>query len=251
MADLKEESTVENTEINQAEETTAPKKPLDPSLEGIQLYYEKNKKAITYIGGGLAVLIGALCFFKLYYLPEQESEAANEIFWAQNYFEKDSFNIALKGGVNVVAPEGQKQMKGFEQIAEEYSMTKSGSLANYCAGICYLRTGKFEQAIGFLEKYEGDDEMVAPIAIGAIGDCHMELNHIDEAAKYYVKAAEKSHNNFTTPHYLKKAGLSYELQGNYVEALSFYERIKREYPRTSIGREIEREIAKVKALGNL
>jgi tetratricopeptide (TPR) repeat protein len=251
MADLKEESTVENTEINQAEETTAPKKPIDPSLEGIQLYYEKNKKAITYIGGGLAVLIGAFCFFKLYYLPEQESEAANEIFWAQNYFEKDSFNIALKGGVNVVAPEGQKQMKGFEQIAEEYSMTKSGSLANYCAGICYLRTGKFEQAIGFLEKYDGDDEMVAPIAIGAIGDCHMELNHIDEAAKYYVKAAEKSHNNFTTPHYLKKAGLSYELQGNYVEALSFYERIKREYPRTNIGREIEREIAKVKALGNL
>ncbi|MES2680768.1 MAG: tetratricopeptide repeat protein [Bacteroidota bacterium] len=251
MADLKEESTVENTEINQVEETTAPKKPIDPSLEGIQLYYEKNKKAITYVGGGLAIIIGALCFFKLYYLPEQEAEAANEIFWAQNYFEKDSFNIALKGGVNVVAPEGQKQMKGFEQIAEEYSMTKSGSLANYCAGICYLRTGKFEQAIGFLEKYEGDDEMVAPIAIGAIGDCHMELNHIDEAAKYYVKAAEKSHNNFTTPHYLKKAGLSYELQGNYVEALSFYERIKREYPRTSIGREIEREIAKVKALGNL
>ncbi len=250
MADLKEESTVENTEVNQVEEA-APKKPIDPSLEGIQLYYEKNKKAINYVGGGLAIIIGAICFFKLYYLPEKESEAANEIFWAQNYFEKDSFNIALKGGVNVMAPEGQKQMMGFEQIAEEYSMTKSGSLANYCAGICCLRTGKFDQAIGFLEKYDGNDEMVAPIAIGAIGDCHMELNHPDEAGKYYMKAAEKSHNNFTTPHYLKKAAFAYELQSNFSEALGLYERIQREYPRSTEGREVERDIAKVKALGNL
>lgn len=251
MADLKEESTVENAEVNQAEETAAPRKPIDPSLQGIQLFYEKNKKAINYVGGGLAVLIGALCFFKLYYLPEQESEASNEIFWAETYFEKDSFNIALKGGITVLAPEGQKQMKGFEQIAEEYSITKSGSLANYCAGICCLRTGKYEQAIEFLNKYDGNDEMVAPIAIGAIGDCHMELNHLEDAAKYYTKAAEKSQNSFTTPHYLKKAGFAYELLANYQEALNVYERIKREYPRTNEGREIEKDIAKVKAMGNL
>ena len=251
MADIKEESTVDNTDVNQAEETTAPKKPIDPSLQGIQLYYEKNKKAINYIGGSIAVIIGALCFFKLYYLPEQENEAVNEIFWAESYFEKDSFNIALKGGVTVLAPEGQKQMKGFEQIADEYSVTKTGSLANYYAGICCLRTGKFEQAIEFLSNYSGNDEMIAPIAIGAIGDCHLELNQIEEAAKYYTKAAEKSHNSFTTPHFLKKAGFAYELLANYQEALNAYDRIKKEYPRSSDGQEIERDIAKVKTLGNL
>jgi tetratricopeptide (TPR) repeat protein len=249
MADLKEEPTVENNEVNQAE--TAGPKAIDPSLEGMQLFYEKNKKMITYVGGGLLVLIAAICYYKFYYLPEKEGEAANEIFWAQKYFEKDSFNVALKGGIMVMAPEGQKQMMGFEQIAEDYSMTKSGSLANYCAGLCYLHTGKFDQAIEFLQKYDGSDDVIAPIALGAIGDCHMELNHIDEAVKYYLKASEKSHNNFTTPHFLKKAGFAYEQQANYAQALETYERIKKEFSSTDEGKEIDRSIAKVKALGNL
>jgi len=254
MADLKDETTVDNTEVNETvEETTeeTPAKTIDPSLEGIQLFYETNKKMITYVGGGLIAIIAAFCFFKFYYLPEKENEASNEIFWAQNYFDVDSFNIALKGGVTVMSPDGQKQIMGFEQIADEYSMTKTGSLANYCAGICYLRTGKFEQAIEFLQKYSGDDEMIAPIAVGAIGDCNMELNKVDEAIKFYLKAAETSNNNFTTPFYLKKAGFAYEQKANFSEALALYERIQKEYGRSNEGKEIERDIAKVKALGNL
>jgi tetratricopeptide (TPR) repeat protein len=206
---------------------------------------------ITYVGGGLVVLIAAVLYYKMMYLPEKENEASNEIFWAQNYFEVDSFNIALKGGVTVMSPDGQKQIMGFEQIADEYSMTKSGSLANYCAGICYLRTGKFEQAIEFLQKYSGDDEMIAPIAVGAIGDANMELNKVDEAIKFYLKAAEKSNNNFTTPFYLKKAGFAYEQKSNFSEALALYVRIQKEYGKSNEGKEIERDIAKVKALGNL
>ena len=254
MADLKDETTVDNTEVNDTIEYTveeANNKAIDPSLEGIQLFYEKNKKMITYVGGGLVVLIAAVLYYKMMYLPEKESEASNEIFWAQNYFEVDSFNIALKGGVTVMSPDGQKQIMGFEQIADEYSMTKSGSLANYCAGICYLRTGKFEQAIEFLQKYSGDDEMIAPIAVGAIGDANMELNKVDEAIKFYLKAAEKSNNNFTTPFYLKKAGFAYEQKSNFSEALALYERIQKEYGKSNEGKEIERDIAKVKALGNL
>jgi tetratricopeptide (TPR) repeat protein len=253
MADLKDETTVDNTEVNETVEETVEEKPkaIDPSLEGIQLFYETNKKMITYAGGGLVAIIAAFCFFKFYYLPEKENEASNEIFWAQNYFEVDSFNIALKGGVTVISPDGQKQIMGFEQIADEYSITKTGSLANYCAGICYLRTGKFEQAIEFLQKYDGNDEMIAPIAVGAIGDCNMELNKVDEAIKFYLKAAETSNNNFTTPFYLKKAGFAYEQKSNFSEALALYERIQKEYGKSNEGKEIERDIAKVKALGNL
>src|SRR5688572_15531111 len=175
MADLKEETTVNETE-NKVEETAAKKRSADPGLEGIQLFYEKNKNVVNYVAGGLAILIAGFIYFKAYYLPEKETEAANEIFWAQNFFEKDSFNLALKGGKMVMSPEGQKQMKGFEEVADEYSMTKSGNLANYYAGICYLRTGKFEQAIEFLKSYDGKDKVISSIAIGAIGDCHMELN---------------------------------------------------------------------------
>ncbi|MCE3227899.1 MAG: hypothetical protein K0S32_2450 [Bacteroidetes bacterium] len=256
MSDLKEEQTVDNNELDNqkveetVEETPAPK-PIDPNLKGIQLFYEKNKKAVNYVSIGFIAIVGILCFYKLYWLPEQEKEVSNEIFWAQAYFEIDSFNIALNGNVNVMSPDGQKTIQGFNAIADNYSLTKSGNLANYYAGICYLRTGKFNEAIERLQKYDGNDDMVAPIAIGAIGDCHMELTNVDEAIKYYLKAAEKSNNNFTSPIYLKKAGFAYELKKNYAEALNVYERIKKEYGQSNEGKEIEREIAKVKALGSL
>jgi len=254
MSDLTEETKVDNNDPDQnVEETVAEKKPrvIDPSLQGLELFYAKNKTMVTYVGGGLVLIIAAFCFYKFYYLPDKEKEAANEVFWAETYFEKDSFNIALKGGNMIMAAEGQKQMMGFETVADDYSMTKTGNLSNYYAGICLLRTGQFEPAIERLQKYDGNDAIIGPIAIGAIGDCNMELSRIDEAIKFYLKAAEKNSNSFTTPLFLKKAGFAYEQKASYKEALSIYERIQKEYSKSSEGKEIERDIAKVKAMGNL
>lgn len=251
MADLKDETSVDNTENVASETVEQPRKSIDPNLDGLQLFYENNKKVVQYVGGGLIAIIGIFCFFKFYYLPEQETEASNEIFWAEEFFAKDSFNLALKGGNMVFSSEGQKPMKGFEQIAEEYGMTKTGNLANYYAGVCYLRTGKFEQAIECLGKFNGKDEIISSIAIGAIGDAHMELNHSADAIKYYLKAAENSNNTFTTPLYLKKAGLAYELSGNFAEALKVYERIQKEHQKSQEAVEMDKAIARVKALGNL
>lgn len=260
MAELKEENPVENVENNDNEnveveeesnEESAKPKVVDPTLEGLQFFYESNKKMINYVGGSIALVVGLFVFYKFYYMPDKEKAAANEIFWAQTFFEKDSFNIALKGGIMVRTSEGDKTMMGFEQIADEYSITSVGSLANYYTGVCYLRTGQFEKAIEFLQKYDGNDMMVAPIAIGCIGDANMELNRTDEALKYYLKASEKNANSFTTPVYLKKAAFAYELQKNYTEALNIYERIKKEHGRSNEAREIEKYISKVKTLGNL
>lgn len=255
MAETKDESTVENVELNDqvtyetVEETE--ERVIDPNLQGIQLFYEKNKKMITYAGGAIVAVVAALVYWNFYYMPEKEKEAANEVMWAQKFFDIDSFSVAVNGGKMVYTADGQKQMMGFEQVSEEYGMTKNGNLANYYAGICYLRTGKFEQAIEKLEKYNLKDEMIAPMAIGAIGDSYMELNKLDEAVKYYLKASEKNTNEFTTPYFLKKAGFAYELKSNFSEALTVYERIEKEFGKTEVGKEIAKDIAKVKALGNL
>jgi len=255
MADIKEEANIENAETNETEqveetvEESAPRQ-LDPALEGLQVFYLKNKNMINYVGGGFLLIVGLFCAYRFYWLPTQETEAANEIFWAQNYFERDSFKVALTGGITVNAPDGPKPMMGFEQVADDYGITKTGNLANYYAGVCFLRTGQFEKAIERLQKYSGDDEMIAPIAMGATGDAHMELNRSEEAIKFYLKAADMRVNNFTTPLYLKKAALAYELQNNYEEALNIYERLKKEFGNSTEAREVEKYIARAKALGN-
>ena len=218
---------------------------------GLEVFYEKNKKAITYGGGAILAIVALFSFYKFYWLPGQQKEASNEAFFAQTYFEKDSFLVALNGGLNVQTADGPKTMMGFKDIADNYSATKTGKLANYYAGICLLRTGKFEEAIEYLEKFDGHDEMLAPVAIGAIGDANMELNKVDEAIKFYLKAAEKSNNSFTTPLYLKKAAFAYEQKANYTEALATYERLKNEYSKSSEAREVDKYIARVKTLGNI
>ena len=244
---------IEQVESTIESESTSNKKSSVKQLDlgGLEFYYEKNKKAITYGGGAILAIVAIFSFYKFYWLPGQQKEANNEAFFAQTYFEKDSFLVALNGGLNVQTADGPKTMMGFKDIAENYGATKTGELANYYAGICLLRTGKFSEAIEYLEKFDGHDEMLAPVAIGAIGDANMELNNIDEAIKFYLKAAEKSTNSFTTPLFLKKAAFAYEQKANYTEALATYERLKNEYSKSTEAREVDKYIARVKTLGNI
>lgn len=243
----------EQEEIVEIVKEKNPKNSSSKSMDlgALELIFEKNKKTITYGGGALLAIVAIFSFYKFYYLPGEEADANKEAFFAQSYFEKDSFNIALNGGAKVFTAEGPKTMLGFKEIADQYGLTLTGNLANYYSGICLLRTGKYAEAIEYLEKYKGDDEMVAPIAIGAIGDANMELNNVDEAIKFYLKASEKSINGFTTPIYLKKAGFAYEQKANYTEALAIYERLKNEYTTSSDARDIDKYIARVKTLGNI
>ena len=243
----------EQEEIVEVIKDKTTKKSSTKSMDfgALEVFYESNKKTITYGGGALLAIVAIFSFYKFYYLPGEEASANTEAFFAQTYFEKDSFNIALNGGINVATAEGPKTMQGFKEIADNFGMTKTGNLANYYSGICLLRTGKFAEAIEYLEKYKGDDEMVAPVAIGAIGDANMELNNVDEAIKFYLKSAEKSNNNFTTPIYLKKAGFAYEQKANYTEALGIYERLKNEFTASSEARDIDKYIARAKTLGNI
>lgn len=250
------EEIVQNDQVEIEEVVNKPKKTKSSNknsinLGGLEDFYEENKKVITYGGGALLAIVALFSFYKFYYLPGEEKTANNEIFYAQNYFERDSFNIALNGGLNVQSSEGPKTMMGFKAVADEYSHTKTGNLANYYAGICLLRTGKFDEAIEYLEKFSGNDEMVAPMAIGAIGDANMELNKTDDAIKFYLSASEKSTNNFTTPLFLKKAAFAYEQKANYTEALALYERLKSEYSKSNEAKEINKYIARVKVLGNI
>ncbi len=223
----------------------------DMDFSGLEFFYEKNKKAITYGGGAVLAIVALFSLYKFYWLPGQEKEASNEAFFAQAYFERDSFNVALNGNINVQTADGPKTMMGFRDIADNYGSTKTGNLANYYAGICLLRTGKFEEAIEMLEKFSGNDEILAPVATGAIGDAYMELNNIDEAIKFYLKAADKANNGFSTPTYLRKAAFAYEQKANYTEALATYERLKNEFGKSSDAREVDKYIARVKTLGNI
>lgn len=207
------------------------------SLSKAEQYIEKNQKTLSIIVAGILIVIAGVFAYFNYYLKPLEQEAQEQIFKAQEYFETDSFNLALKGDGNNL---------GFLDIADDYSATSVGNLANYYAGVSYMYLGEYDNAIEYLKSFDADDQLVYPISQGLIGDAYMEKDNVEEAVTYYLKAAEVSENEFTTPIYLQKAGITYEMMDKYQEALQVYEQIKADYKKSKEGREIDKYITRAK-----
>jgi tetratricopeptide (TPR) repeat protein len=216
---------------------------VEQAFSRTEQYLEENKKSLLIIVGTIIVLVGGYFAYKYWYVAGEEAQARTEMFKAEDYFGKDSLDLAMNGD--------KSGSKGFIDIADEYSITPSGNLAEYYLGICYLKKGQFEDAIKHLEEFDGKDQMVGPLATAAIGDANMELGKVDEAITYYLKAAEQNNNNFDTPICLKKAALAYEDKQNYADAIKLYERIKNEFAETVEGKEMDKYISRAKVLGNL
>ena len=108
--------------------------------------------------------------------------------------------------------------------------------------------GKYEDAIRYLSDFDGDDLMVGPAAIGTLGDCYANLNQLDKATAAFMEAASKADNNTLSPVYLKKAGIIFEKEGKYAEAVKAYTQIKEKYINSYQAMDIDKYIDRAKAL---
>ncbi len=79
---------------------------------------------------------------------------------------------------------------------------------HYYAGMAYLNTNQYQKAIDNLDDFDSDDEILAPLAKGGIGDAFLQLEQPEEALGYYEEAANMRDNNFTTPKFLLKAAVT-------------------------------------------
>ena len=185
------------------------------------------------------VLLVGLGWLAKIYLNKRNDEAQSQMFQAEKYLEIDSLKLALNGDGNYL---------GFLDIAKDYKFTNSGNLARYCAGICYLHLGNYNEAIDFLNKYSKKDKVIGSLAIGATGDAYVELGNLEKGVSMYIEAADYAKNSFNSPIFLMKAAEIYESTGKYQEALNLYERIQNKYPESTEGTTIEKNIARVKLL---
>jgi tetratricopeptide (TPR) repeat protein len=210
---------------------------LESALTRTEQFIEDNQKKITYIVGAIVVIVGIYLAFNRFYMQPKENEALSQMFMAENYFEKDSFNLAINGDGNYL---------GFLDIIDDYGLTKSANRAKYYAGISYLHLGQYEDAIDYLKKFKTDDLLLGPVKTGAIGDAMLELGNTDDALKQYKKAYSETDNILTTPIYKMKAAKLLESMNKLEEALKLYEEIKKDYPESAEGTTVDRYIARVK-----
>ena len=229
---VENDTQVENISIDEKDSTTAGVfNSLDQTASKTEEFVARNQKVIFGIVAVIALVTVGYVLFQKFVAEPKEDTAATEMFLAQQNFQKatdgtksDSlYNLALKGS------EGKF---GFVDIASKYEGTDAGNLANYYAGMAYLNTKKYDEAISYLEKFKSDDMVLSALAIGAIGDAHSQKNQPKEALEFYIKASETNKNEFTTPRFLLKAGQTALGLKNKADALKYFTEIKEKYEAT-------------------
>ena len=224
--------TIEEVIVDEKDSTTAGVfSKLDETASKTEDWVARNQKIIIGIVAVAAlVTLSYLAYQKLIFSPKQE-EAANEMFVSQQNFQKATDGVA-SDSLYKLALNGSEGKFGFIKIADEYSGTDAGNLANYYAGMVFLNTGKFTEAIDYLSKFKSEDMVLSALAKGAIGDAYSQKNQSKEALENYLQAANTNKNDFTTPRFLLKAGKTALAMGNKVEALKYFTDIKENFEAT-------------------
>lgn len=205
-------------------------------LQQAEEFYQKHNKVIIAVGSIVLLLI-IFFVYKNYRAGQQEKQAAPLMSAPQNYFAADSFRLALYGdGIN----------DGFLAIADDYGKSKSGNLAKYYSGVCFLQLGDFQSTIDYLKKYKTSSDIIGARANELLGHAYAELSETSKAAKHYTKAANMIDDKYLTPYYMQLAGDYYVSLNDYDKALSLFEQLKSEYPLSSEGQNIDRYIEFVK-----
>lgn len=201
-------------------------------------FVRENQKSLTFIVTAVLALIVIYFAYQRFYLAPREVTASNQMYVAQDFWEKKQWDKAINGDAGY---------PGFAKIVDEYSNTKAANLAYYYLGVAYLNKGEFKKAAENFTNYRGDDIIIAAQALGNTGDAYVELKDYDKAITFYKKAVDKGNNSFTSPIYLKKLALVYENQKNYSDALDAYQKIKTDFPESTEATNIDKYIARVQA----
>ena len=215
---------------------------VESALTKTEQFLESNQKLISIIIGSIVIVTVGYLGLNKFYIEPRNTDAKEQMFMAQNYFEKDSFNLALNGDGNNL---------GFLDIIDDFGSTDAGNLANYYAGVSYLHMGQFDKAIEHLKSFNTDDALLAPISLGAQGDAQLELGKTEKAIELYTEAYKINENILTSPIYMLKAGVLLESANKTADALKIYETIKLKFPDSNEGKNIDKYIARIKVKMNV
>ena len=199
------------------------------NINNREAFFMKYKKAILIAVAAIIVVIAGVFLYISQISGPREEKASTALSKGQTYFNNEMFEQAVNGdGAGFV---------GFAKLADEYSGTKAGNLANLYAGLSYANLGKWAEAQKSLDAFSTEgDQMISPASQAALGDAYAHLNQLDKAVDAFKKAAdmadskaEDDANNSLSPIFLIKAGEVLESQGKKDEALKIYQDIKKKY----------------------
>ena len=216
-----------------------PETEVDDIVIKARSFWEHNSKKILIITGALLLLVAGIIAYRNFVSEPNERKAAEAMFRAQDYFNRDSVRLALNG--DNINP-------GFLKVISRFGGTNAANLAHFYAGSCYIKLGDFNNAIKQLKDFSTDSKQISARAMCLLGDAYSELGKKEEAAGQYSKAGKLfEKDDFNSPEYLFRAGYLYESIGRNKDAIEMYRLIKDKYAKSQRGFDIDKYLARLGA----
>ena len=207
---------------------------LEEAMSSSEAFIIKYKNKFLAGIAAIVIVVGGVLGYQNFISEPNEKKASEALYRGEQYFMADNYELALNGD--------SLGFEGLLKVAEKYSGTAAGKLANAYAGLSYAQLGQYEDAVKFLDKFSANDQLVSPALMATMGNCYALLGQYDKAAATLVKAADKANSQALSPIYLIQAGQIYEKLGKNSEALKAYQTVKEKYPNNYLSMEIDKYI---------
>ena len=214
---------------------------LDEGSSKTQQWVEKNQNIILAVVALTSIIVIGFFTYSKFITEPKESNAFNKMYFAQKKF--DEAMLIKNDSLYNIALNGDELNMGMLNVIDQFSGTNAANLAHYYTGMIYLNMNDYKNSIKYLSEFSSNDILLSSLATGSIGDCFAELNQLDDALEYYIKASE-SENNYTSPMYLYKAGTIAMRLNKFKRAEKCFNSIKFDYPKSSEAKNIDAFIFK-------
>ena len=146
---------------------------VNEALSNSEQFIQKYQNPILVVVLAIVLVVSGYLAIRHFYIIPREDKAQAAMYQAILAFEKDSFNLAIKGNEN---------FSGLEVIADEYSSTKAGNLAN-----------AFDESVSYFENAakESNDDVFSPIYLQKAGTVYEKLGQYQKAADVYQSIKDK------------------------------------------------------------
>ena len=197
-------------------------------------FFSNNKKIIYGVFIAVLAIAAIIMAYSRFYVQPKKAEAAAQLYPAEMAFMQGNYELALKGDDNNM---------GLEDVISQYGK-KAGEAVYLYAGLSELNLGNNQEAIDYLKKYNGKDNILLARAQGGIGDAYVNLEDYKNGLSWFEKAAATSGNLFSAGYLLKAAAVAEKL-GDTAKALGLYKTIKDKYPSAPEAMDIDKYISRI------
>jgi TolA-binding protein len=197
--------------------------------------YNENRRVISIAVTVFVILVIAAIIYGKNRAANNVT-ATTELGGVFQLFDNGQYQLAIDG-----VPE--RNIKGLKAIVDNYGNSNAGDIARFYLADAYFNLGKYQDALDQFKKFSPTGETLEISRLSGIAGCYEGMGMYRDAAEYFEKAATKDPKDATAAENLSNAVRNAIAAGEKQSAIDLLKKLKKDYPTSTYGRDVDRQLA--------